>query len=128
MKGVSVIIRKDDKYLMLQQPKAKPFPLKWLNVSGRIEDGETPEEAAVREAREETMLEIEVVEKIITRPADYKTKYVDFLLADWKSGEVVPDPKEAMDFGWFTLEEVLKLDLIKGTRVVFENHLKGGRP
>jgi 8-oxo-dGTP diphosphatase len=124
MEGISVIIKKDGKYLLLQQAKTKPFPLKWLAVSGKMKDEETSEQAAIREAREETGLVIEIIDKAITLPADYGTENVTFFLANWKSGEVKTDPKEINDFGWFKPEEILKLDLMNATRIFFEKHFK----
>lgn len=48
---------KDGKVLLLNHKK---YGI-WLQPGGHIEDGETPDEAAVRETREETGLEIELV-------------------------------------------------------------------
>lgn len=124
MEGISVIIKKDGKYLLLQQAKTKPFPLKWLAVSGKMKDGETPEQAAIREAREETGLVIEIIGKSATLPADYGTTELHFLLANWKAGQVRTDPKEINNYGWFTLEDILKLDLMNATRIFFERYFR----
>jgi NADH pyrophosphatase NudC (nudix superfamily) len=124
MDGISVVIKKDNKYLMLQQSKKKPFSLKWMAVSGEIEKGETPEEAVIRETGEETSLDIEIVGKIITLTADYKTEKLHFFIANWKGGEVKIDPREAIAFGWFTYEEILKLDLMNVTKIFFGKYFK----
>ena len=44
--------------LTLQRARTTRCPLAWETVHGRIEPGEEPEEAAVREVREETGLEV----------------------------------------------------------------------
>ncbi len=124
MEGVSVIIKKRDKYLMLQQARTRRFPLKWMGVSGAVEEGETPEEAALREVKEETGLDIEIVRKAATLKADYKTKELHFFIANWKKGEVKIDSSEANDFGWFTHEQILKLNLMDATREFFEKRFK----
>lgn len=124
MEGISVIIKKDNKYLMLQQGKTRKFPLKWLPVSGAVEENETPEEAVIRETKEETGLTIEIIKKIVTLKADYKAKDLHFFIALWKDGEVKPDTREINDFGWFTYEEILKLDLMPATRQFFEKYFK----
>jgi 8-oxo-dGTP pyrophosphatase MutT (NUDIX family) len=124
MDGVSVIIKKGGKYLMLQQARTRPFPLKWMPVSGAIEEGETPEEAAVREAKEETGLLIKVTGKSAVLKGDYKVRQLHFFTAAWKSGEVRPNPKEVEDYGWFTQEEILKLDMMRATREFLRKHFR----
>jgi len=53
-------IEKDGKYLMLYRNKLKNDPNKgkWLGIGGKLEDGETPDDAAVREVYEETGLRL----------------------------------------------------------------------
>jgi len=55
----TVLIIKKDKILFLKQDKS-PF---WLLPGGHIEDNELPHETAIREAKEETGLEIELIQK-----------------------------------------------------------------
>ncbi len=57
MKKIAAIILENDKgelllYLRDNKP-AIPFPLHWDLIGGHVEDGETPEEALVREVKEE---------------------------------------------------------------------------
>lgn len=44
--------------MLLRRERAHEFPGKWSLVSGRVEEGETPEQAAVREVREETGISV----------------------------------------------------------------------
>jgi len=124
MDGVSVVIKKDDKYLMIQQAKPRPFQLKWMAISGAMQGNETKEEAAVREVKEETGLEIELLREIATLKSDWKTEKTHFFIANWKNGKVKPDPREINSCGWFTYEEILKLELMPATRIFFEKHFR----
>jgi ADP-ribose pyrophosphatase YjhB (NUDIX family) len=54
----SVFVLKDNKVLMLKQTRSK-F---WLLPGGHIDDGELPHEAAIREVKEETNLDIEILQ------------------------------------------------------------------
>jgi len=58
----TVYIVKDGKVLLNKNNKLKKF----IPVGGHIEENETPEEAAVREAREETGFEIQILNPRIT--------------------------------------------------------------
>lgn len=122
MDGICAIIRKENRYFMIQQHPDKPFPLQWMPVSGRIEGGESPEEATVRETREETEMEVEPAKRLAKLPGDYRSDFLYFILADWKSGEINPDRSEIHNYGWFSYEEILQLDLMKATRNFFEHH------
>ena len=54
--------------LTLQRAHATRCPTAWEAVHGRIEPGETPEEAAIREVREETGLQVRRLYNVIVQP------------------------------------------------------------
>ena len=54
--------------LVLQRSAGTRCPGSWETVHGRIERGERPEHAAVREVREETGLEVERLYNVTTQP------------------------------------------------------------
>jgi len=125
MDGVSVLIQKGKKYLMIQQPETKPLPCRWFAPSGAKEEGETIEQAARREVKEETGLEIEGIKELAVIKSDWKTERTHFLLARWKSGRVRPDLREINSYGWFSYEQILKLELMPATSAFFERHFRG---
>jgi len=58
--AVTAIITRDDTVLLLKRsPDKSHLPGYWDPCSGRMESGETPEQAVIREAREETGLDVE---------------------------------------------------------------------
>ena len=54
--------------LALQRSLGTRCPTAWETVHGRIEPGESPEQAAVREVREETGLAVERLYNVIVQP------------------------------------------------------------
>lgn len=76
----------------------------WEFPGGKIEDGETPEEAVVREIKEELDTEIEVVELLDTVEYDYPKFHLsmDCFICKIKSGDLVLKEHEAAK--WLTME------------------------
>lgn len=82
------------------------FKGQWEFPGGKIEEGETPEEALIREIREELDTDIEVGDLVHTIEYDYPTFHLsmDCFLAQVISGELVL--KEAEAARWLTGSEL----------------------
>ena len=76
----------------------------WEFPGGKIEEGETPQEALVREIKEELNVEIEVGELLDVVEYDYPNFHLsmDCFICKIKSGEVVLNEHEAAK--WLTKE------------------------
>ncbi len=92
--------------------RTKP-PFQWSFPGGSLEPGETAAQAAIREAREEVSVEIEIIEKVgereIELPKASRRYLISVFAARLNSGEPTAGP-EASETGWFDLSEIASLD------------------
>lgn len=61
---VAAILEKDDRVLVCRRRPDQPHPLKWEFPGGKVEPGETPAEAGIRELREELDIAVESCEEL----------------------------------------------------------------
>ena len=91
---------------------------------GHIDPGESPEQAAAREVREETGIEGTLVEKIddirywYSRAGTRVLKVVSFFLFRYRSGSVENHDHEVDSAEWIPLAEAPKLLAYRGERQV----------
>lgn len=108
--GVSLICRRDGRFLLVERGKE---PWKgWLAFpGGGIEAGETPEQAAIRELKEETALDARALSHVITvdlaleGKAYAKSYFLSVFRALDVSGEARPGD-DAASIHWLTIAEM----------------------
>lgn len=107
---VAAIIQKDNKIFCAQRNLAKSMGGKWEFPGGKIEIGETREEALVREIREELDSDIVVDNYLMTVEHDYPTFHITMhaYLCTLVKGELIL--KEHNDSVWLSKGELLNLD------------------
>ncbi len=75
---VGAMIEQAGKYLITQRPPSATLPLLWEFPGGRVEPGETDQEALARELREEMGIGVEVGERVIHVEHGYEAYDIDF--------------------------------------------------
>lgn len=106
--GVGVFIFRDDKFLLMQR-QGSHGEGSWSVPGGHLEFGETPEETAVREVREETGLEIaNVAFAAVTNDIfqqENKHYLTVWMKSDWVSGEPrITEPDKCIDQRWVSFD------------------------
>lgn len=106
---VAAIIIDNDKVFATQRGYGE-FKDGWEFPGGKIDEGETAEEALVREIKEELDTEIEVINLLDTVEYDYPNFHLsmDCFICKVKSGELVLKEHEAAK--WLTKEELYSVD------------------
>lgn len=124
---VIAIIRNAEGKILLQKrvdPNAPAADGKWEFPGGKINPGETPEEAVIRESKEETGITIALTRKIrASRNQTWKKKdgsklLVHVICYEARPVEEGPRPfdKKVSEVRWFSEDEIDSLDLLRGVR------------
>lgn len=127
VKVVAAIIIHENKIFATQRGYGE-FKDGWEFPGGKIEPGETPQEALVREIKEELDIEIEVKDFLETVEYDYPEFHLsmDCFFCAIRSGDLVLKEHEAAK--WLTVETLDSVDwlpadqgLIEGIREYLDN-------
>ena len=114
---VGAVICDGDRVLLARRPKGKAQAGLWEFPGGKIEPGETPEEALARECREELALEIESPSVLRSVLHSYPEKTIRLILVacSVRPGSV-PVPQEHQQVAWVALEQLPAMDLCPADR------------
>lgn len=107
---VAAVIIKDNKIFCAQRPNKGEVGLKWEFPGGKIELGETKEEALIREIKEELNSEIKVLEYITTVKHEYSTFFLTMHVFKCQLVSGNLEISEHVDAKWVTYDEIKSLD------------------
>ena len=103
---VATLIRDRDRFLICQRPAHKARGLLWEFVGGKVEPGESKEQALARECREELAVTISVGEVFMEVDYDYPDPNVHLTLFNAAIIEGTPQMIEHNDIQWITVTEI----------------------
>ena len=103
---VAALIWDGDRFMACQRPAHKARGLLWEFVGGKVEPGESREEALIRECREELNVTVEVGELFMELTHTYPDLTVHLSLFNARIAEGVPQKLEHNDIRWITPEEI----------------------
>lgn len=109
------IVYKEDQFLLVENSRMKNPEEKWWGFpKGHLEEGESNEEAAIREVEEETGIKSEIIQKIgqskynLTKNGENVFKVVTIYLMKYISGDLKAQLEEVSNVIWLPYEEALK--------------------
>ncbi|MBU0953243.1 MAG: NUDIX domain-containing protein [Nanoarchaeota archaeon] len=126
--SVAILIERDDKILLIKRG-VPPEKGSWALPGGHVDEGESPRDAAIREAKEEIgETEIEP-EPFDINPVE-ENRVGKRLKCHYFRGTLKEEPHakdDAAAVGWFTLEQIKTMDIAYYTRFIinrtFEDQL-----
>lgn len=107
---VAALIWDKDKFMICQRPVTKSCALLWEFVGGKVEAGETKEEALIRECREELGIELSVGDIFTEVVHMYPDITVHLTLFNASIIKGVPQKLEHNDIRWITPSEIPNFD------------------
>ncbi len=113
-----VYVKKENKILMVQENKVGKKG-KWNMPAGKLDNNESVIEAAIRETKEETGIDVDVKGLIAIQEtvSSLGQLIILYFLGEYKSGEIEFDNEEIADVKWMTEKEIKNLD---------KNTIRGG--
>ena len=103
---VAALIWDQNRFMICQPPAHKARGLLWEFVGGKVEPGETKEQALIRECREELAVTLDVGKVFIDVVHEYPDLTVHLTLFHATIREGVPRKLEHNDIRWITVDEI----------------------
>lgn len=103
---VAALIWDQDKFMICQRPAHKARGLLWEFVGGKVEPGETKEQALARECREELAVTMAVGSVFASEVYEYPDLTIRLTLFNAAIVEGEPQKLEHNDIRWITADEI----------------------
>jgi 8-oxo-dGTP diphosphatase len=114
---VAAVIERDGFILIAQRDAASWHPLKWEFPGGKVEAEETPEEAVVRELKEELAIQARIDTEIMRYEYQYPNR-PPILLIFYRIVDFAGEPKNLQfeQIRWESPERLREYDFLDGDR------------
>ena len=117
---VAALIWDNNKFMICQRPADKARALLWEFVGGKVEPGETKEQALIRECREELAILLSVGEIFMDVVHEYPDITVHLTLFNSTIAEGIPQKLEHNDIRWISFEQIPDFDFCPADRKLIE--------
>ena len=117
---VAALIWQGEKFMICQRPEYKARGLLWEFVGGKVESGETKEEALVRECKEELAVIVDVSDVFMEVVHEYPDITVHLTLFNASIAIGVPQKLEHNDIKWITPCEIPMFDFCPADKEILE--------
>ena len=123
---VAALIRDTDRVLICQRPAHKARGMLWEFVGGKVEPGESREEALIRECREELAITISVGDIFTEVTHTYPDLTIHLTVFNAEITAGVPRKLEYNDLRWITADELDRYAFCPADQPIVEKLRKGG--
>ena len=125
---VAALIWQGERFMICQRPAHKARGMLWEFVGGKVEPGESKEQALVRECREELAVEVAVGDIFLEVTHTYPDITVHLTLFHASIFQGVPQKLEHNDIRYITVDEIPKYEFCPADEVILQKlRQEGGR-
>ncbi len=117
---VAALIWNKNKFMICQRPAKKARALLWEFVGGKVESGETKEQALIRECQEELSITLSIDTAFMDVVHEYPDITVHLTLFNATIESGVPTLLEHNDIKWITPGEIICYDFCPADREILE--------
>lgn len=121
---VAALIWENDMFMICQRPAHKARGLLWEFVGGKVEPGETREQALIRECKEELDILILVGDVFMDVVHEYPDLTVHLTLFNATISRGVPQKLEHNDIKWITPSEIPGYDFCPADEEILKEIIK----
>ncbi len=107
---VAALIWDDKKFMICQRPAHKARALLWEFVGGKVEPGETKEQALIRECQEELAITLSIGDVFMDVVHEYPDITVHLTLFNANIAKGIPQMLEHNDIKWISPSEIPNYD------------------
>lgn len=117
---VAALIRDGRKFMIFQRPATKTRAFEWEFVGGKVEKGETLEQALIRECREEIGVTVRVGSIFAEVDHEYPDITIHLTLFNAEIAEGTPQMLEHNDIKSITPDEIPQYDFCPADKDILE--------
>ena len=117
---VAALIWDQDKFMICQRPPHKTRGLLWGFVGGKVEQGETKEQALIRECQEELAVTLDVGEVFMDVVHEYPDLTVHLTLFNASIRKGTPQKLEHNDIRWITVDKIDQYEFCPADTIILQ--------
>ena len=121
---VAALIWDGSKFMICQRPAHKTRALLWEFVGGKVEPGETKEQALIRECQEELAVTLSVNDIFMDVIHEYPDITVHLTLFNAAIAEGIPQKLEHNDIPWISPAQIPDYDFCPADTEILERIIK----
>ncbi len=122
---VGALVWENDRFMICQRPPHKKRGLLWEFVGGKVEPGETRQQALIRECQEELDVTLKVGDLFMEVDHQYPDIHILLSIYHAEIAEGIPVLKEHADIKWITVPEIDQYAFCPADGPVLEALIKG---
>ena len=122
---VAALIWQGDRFLICQRPAHKARGLLWEFVGGKVEPGESKQQALIRECQEELAVEVQVGDVFMELTHTYPDLTVHLTVFHAAIAKGTPQKLEHNDMQWITPAEIPAYDFCPADEALLQRLMAG---